>query len=171
MRTVIAEFLSNAGISAAAADAGAAMAPEDLTLLAADMTVLVNCWKLTDGAASLAVYRFRCRSPPAASRLPETHREDRVDDHQLQTAEQHCHDQDPFRGIAERSEIARRPDDRAEAGADVGNCRRGPRKANVTKSSPVAESSTATTPSVTMKITEKRPSPRKSRPRRFARPS
>ena len=42
--TVIAEFLSNAGISAAAADAGAAMAPEDLTLLAADMTVLVNCW-------------------------------------------------------------------------------------------------------------------------------
>ncbi|MDJ1007758.1 MAG: serine protease [Paracoccaceae bacterium] len=41
---VIAEFLSNAGIAAAAADAGQAMAPEDLTLLAADMTVLVNCW-------------------------------------------------------------------------------------------------------------------------------
>lgn len=42
--TVIAEFLSGAGISAAAADAGGAMAPEDLTLLAADMTVLVSCW-------------------------------------------------------------------------------------------------------------------------------
>lgn len=41
---VIAEFLSNAGISAPAADPGDAMAPEDLTLLAADMTVLVNCW-------------------------------------------------------------------------------------------------------------------------------
>jgi len=41
---VIAEFLSNAGISAAAADTRPAMAPEDLTLLAADMTVLVNCW-------------------------------------------------------------------------------------------------------------------------------
>ncbi|MEL7026087.1 MAG: trypsin-like peptidase domain-containing protein [Pseudomonadota bacterium] len=41
---VIAEFLSNAGVSAAAADPGAAMAPEDLTRLAADTTVLVNCW-------------------------------------------------------------------------------------------------------------------------------
>ena len=41
---VIAEFLSNAGISAPAADPGDAMAPEDLTLLAEDITVLVNCW-------------------------------------------------------------------------------------------------------------------------------
>ena len=41
---VIAEFLSGAGISASAADPGADIAPEDLTLLAADMTVLVNCW-------------------------------------------------------------------------------------------------------------------------------
>lgn len=40
----IAEFLGQAGISAAAADATDALAPEDLTRLAADFTVLVNCW-------------------------------------------------------------------------------------------------------------------------------
>lgn len=42
--SAIATFLSGAGISPAAADPGAAMAPEDLTVLAADMTVLVSCW-------------------------------------------------------------------------------------------------------------------------------
>ncbi len=41
---VLAEFLSANGISPAAADPAEAMAPEDLTLLAADLTVLVNCW-------------------------------------------------------------------------------------------------------------------------------
>lgn len=40
----IAEFLGTAGIAAAAADAQATLAPEDLTRLAADFTVLVNCW-------------------------------------------------------------------------------------------------------------------------------
>ncbi len=40
----IAEFLSSNGITVAAADATDAIAPEDLTALAADMTVLVNCW-------------------------------------------------------------------------------------------------------------------------------
>ena len=41
----VAEFLSNGGVSAAASDAGsAALAPEDLARLAADVTVLVNCW-------------------------------------------------------------------------------------------------------------------------------
>lgn len=41
---VLAEFLSANGINPAAADAGDPMAPEDLTLLAADLTVLVSCW-------------------------------------------------------------------------------------------------------------------------------
>lgn len=41
----IAEFLSNAGLSAAASDPGAPMAPEDLTDLAQNMTVLVSCWE------------------------------------------------------------------------------------------------------------------------------
>ena len=41
---VLAEFLSEHGVSAAASDAIEAMAPEDLTLLAADLTVLVSCW-------------------------------------------------------------------------------------------------------------------------------
>jgi peptidoglycan hydrolase-like protein with peptidoglycan-binding domain len=41
---VLAEFLSQNGVTPAAADPGAAMAPEDLTLLAADLTVLVSCW-------------------------------------------------------------------------------------------------------------------------------
>mgnify|MGYP001812508632 CR=1 FL=1 len=41
---VLAEFLSANGISAKAADAGDPIAPEDLTLLAGDMTVLVSCW-------------------------------------------------------------------------------------------------------------------------------
>lgn len=40
----LAEFLSANGVSAAAADPDAAMAPEDLALLAADLTVLVSCW-------------------------------------------------------------------------------------------------------------------------------
>ena len=40
----IAEFLGAAGINAAAADESDALAPEDLTRLAADFTVLVNCW-------------------------------------------------------------------------------------------------------------------------------
>ena len=40
----IAEFLAIHGIAAAAADASAAMAPEDLMLAAADVTVLVSCW-------------------------------------------------------------------------------------------------------------------------------
>ena len=43
--SAIATFLSGAGISPAAADLSAAMAPEDLTAMAADMTVLVSCWK------------------------------------------------------------------------------------------------------------------------------
>lgn len=41
---VLAEFLSQNGVTPAAADPGATMAPEDLTLLAADLTVLVSCW-------------------------------------------------------------------------------------------------------------------------------
>ena len=40
----LAEFLSANGISALASDTGERMAPEDLTLLAADLTVLVGCW-------------------------------------------------------------------------------------------------------------------------------
>lgn len=41
---VLAEFLSANGISASASVSDQAMAPEDLTLLAADLTVLVSCW-------------------------------------------------------------------------------------------------------------------------------
>lgn len=41
---VLAEFLSANGVNAAASDTNALMAPEDLTLLAADVTVLVSCW-------------------------------------------------------------------------------------------------------------------------------
>ena len=41
---VLAEFLSANGVSAAASDSSEMMAPEDLTLLAADVTVLVSCW-------------------------------------------------------------------------------------------------------------------------------
>lgn len=41
---VLADFLAQNGITPAAADAGSAMAAEDLTLLAADLTVLVDCW-------------------------------------------------------------------------------------------------------------------------------
>ena len=41
---ILAEFLSENGVSAAASDTSEAMAPEDLTLLAADLTVLVSCW-------------------------------------------------------------------------------------------------------------------------------
>jgi S1-C subfamily serine protease len=40
----IAGFLSAAGLSARASEAQSALAPEDLTLAAADMTVLVSCW-------------------------------------------------------------------------------------------------------------------------------
>ncbi len=40
----IAEFLSAHGVSVAASDGAPRMAPEDLALLAADMTVLVSCW-------------------------------------------------------------------------------------------------------------------------------
>lgn len=42
--SAIATFLSSAGIAPAAADPSTAIAPEDLTRLAADMTVLVSCW-------------------------------------------------------------------------------------------------------------------------------
>ncbi|MEL7460408.1 MAG: trypsin-like peptidase domain-containing protein [Pseudomonadota bacterium] len=42
--SAIATFLSGAGVAPAAADPSDPMAPEDLTGLAADMTVLVNCW-------------------------------------------------------------------------------------------------------------------------------
>ena len=41
---VLAEFLSANAINPRAADANDPIAPEDLTLLAADMTVLVSCW-------------------------------------------------------------------------------------------------------------------------------
>lgn len=41
---VLAEFLSANGISALASDTNEMMAPEDLTLLATDLTVLVSCW-------------------------------------------------------------------------------------------------------------------------------
>ena len=41
---VLAAFLSENGVNLAAVDPGEDMAPEDLTLLAADMTVLVSCW-------------------------------------------------------------------------------------------------------------------------------
>ncbi|MEM9709480.1 MAG: serine protease [Pseudomonadota bacterium] len=41
----IAEFLSSAGIAVPAADPGRTMPPEDLTRMAAEMTVLVNCWE------------------------------------------------------------------------------------------------------------------------------
>ncbi|WP_245848316.1 trypsin-like peptidase domain-containing protein [Actibacterium ureilyticum] len=40
----IADFLSAHGVTPAAAESAAALAPEDLTGLAADMTVLVSCW-------------------------------------------------------------------------------------------------------------------------------
>ncbi|MDA8585154.1 peptidoglycan-binding protein [Rhodobacteraceae bacterium] len=42
--SVLAAFLSENGVSISAIDLGADIAPEDLTLLAADMTVLVSCW-------------------------------------------------------------------------------------------------------------------------------
>ncbi len=41
---VLVEFLSANGVTPAAADPGDTLAPEDLTLLAADLTVLVSCW-------------------------------------------------------------------------------------------------------------------------------
>lgn len=41
---VLAEFLTANGISALASDTSDVMAPEDLTLLAGDLTVLVSCW-------------------------------------------------------------------------------------------------------------------------------
>jgi S1-C subfamily serine protease len=41
---VLAEFLSQNGVNPAASDSTTGMAPEDLTLLAADLTVLVSCW-------------------------------------------------------------------------------------------------------------------------------
>lgn len=41
---VLAGFLSASGLAPAAAAPDAEMAPEDLTLLAADLTVLVSCW-------------------------------------------------------------------------------------------------------------------------------
>lgn len=42
--SVLAEFLAANGVATPASAAGDDMAPEDLTLLAADMTVLVSCW-------------------------------------------------------------------------------------------------------------------------------
>lgn len=41
---VLAEFLSQNGINPAASDSVEELAPEDLSLLAADLTVLVSCW-------------------------------------------------------------------------------------------------------------------------------
>ncbi|MGR3511745.1 MAG: trypsin-like peptidase domain-containing protein [Paracoccaceae bacterium] len=41
---VLAEFLAANGVTPAAGDLGETIAPEDLTILAADLTVLVNCW-------------------------------------------------------------------------------------------------------------------------------
>ena len=41
---VLVEFLASNGVTPAAGDTGDEMAPEDLTLLAADLTVLVSCW-------------------------------------------------------------------------------------------------------------------------------
>ena len=41
---VLVEFLSANGINPNASEPSASLAPEDLTLLAADMTVLVSCW-------------------------------------------------------------------------------------------------------------------------------
>lgn len=41
---VLVEFLSANGVTPAAADPGEMMEPEDLTMLAADLTVLVSCW-------------------------------------------------------------------------------------------------------------------------------
>ncbi|SIN82902.1 serine protease [Vannielia litorea] len=41
----IAAFLSAAGLSPAASESGSALAPEDITTLAEDMTVLVSCWE------------------------------------------------------------------------------------------------------------------------------
>ncbi len=41
---VLVDFLTANGVTPAAADIGEAIPPEDLTLLAADLTVLVNCW-------------------------------------------------------------------------------------------------------------------------------
>ncbi|MEL7150120.1 MAG: trypsin-like peptidase domain-containing protein [Pseudomonadota bacterium] len=41
---VLADFLSANGVTPAAGDIGENIPPEDLTLLAADLTVLVNCW-------------------------------------------------------------------------------------------------------------------------------
>ncbi|WP_327795069.1 serine protease [Harenicola maris] len=40
----IAAFLSNAGLTPSASEATSGLPPEDLTLLAGDMTVLVSCW-------------------------------------------------------------------------------------------------------------------------------
>ena len=42
--TVLQAFLSENGITAPSDEATETMAPEDLTLLAADLTVLVSCW-------------------------------------------------------------------------------------------------------------------------------
>lgn len=41
---VLAEFLSANGVTPTASDIGETIPPEDLTLLAADLTVLVSCW-------------------------------------------------------------------------------------------------------------------------------
>ena len=41
---VLAEFLSANGVTPSASDIGETIPPEDLTLLAADLTVLVSCW-------------------------------------------------------------------------------------------------------------------------------
>ena len=41
---VLVDFLTANGVTPAATDIGEAIPPEDLTLLAADLTVLVNCW-------------------------------------------------------------------------------------------------------------------------------
>jgi hypothetical protein len=40
----IAEFISTSNLSVAASDASGSIAPEDLSLLAADMTVRISCW-------------------------------------------------------------------------------------------------------------------------------
>ena len=40
----IAEFLSESGVQMAAAETASQIAPEDLSALASDITVLVSCW-------------------------------------------------------------------------------------------------------------------------------
>ena len=56
---------------------------------------------------------------------PERWGEQDEDREQLEPAEQHAGRQHPLRGVRQRRERAARADHRAEAGADVGDRRRG----------------------------------------------